>query len=105
MGHAEIYTQHARDNNGDTIYTDFDGIMKIIEQTALIETFIWLGLPFSWFIFFFEQVKRQILRWKFRFTFYYATERFAQAILPSIFLQIRSGFWIPCFNHIAFDNN
>lgn len=49
MGHAEIYTQHARDNNGDTIYTDFDGIMKIIEQTALIETFIWLGLPFSWF--------------------------------------------------------
>lgn len=34
------YTQHARDNNGDTIYTDFDGIMKIIEQTGLIETFI-----------------------------------------------------------------
>lgn len=29
------YTQHARDKNGDTIYPDFDEIMKFIETDCL----------------------------------------------------------------------
>lgn len=43
-------TQHARDNGVDTIYKDLDGIMKIMEQTVIIETVICTGTDLYWFL-------------------------------------------------------